>query len=263
MRAFLVSLYSEFYKSRKTLAFWSAILLPFVICILITWGFLSNHERVMNDPGMVLWLRYASAVVGVMGVLLLPILVIYNTYAITNIEYKGDTWKTLFALPLPKFAIYSSKFIYIVFLTFLTLFLFVIFMLGTGYIAGLIQPKLKFHDFQAFPFLSRVFLRLFFSSLAIISIQFLMNLIWNDFLKPFGIGFLALIMGIITANLNWKYVDFIPYAYPNLAVKELTNANPKALDQIQIFDDLSLYSSLVALGIFVIGYFIIARKAIK
>lgn len=263
MRAFFVSIYSEFYKSRKTLAFWSAILLPLVICVLISWGFLSNTEKLATNTGLMLWIRYITSLLGVMGVLLLPVLVIYNTYAITNMEYKGDTWKTLFSLPLPKIAIYSSKFIYIIFLTFLTLFLLGGFMFVSGHLVELIQPKLKFSEYNPFELIKTITIRLFFSSLGIIAIQFLLNLIWNDFLKPFGLGFLALIMGIITSSLNWKYVDFIPYAYPNIAVREISKISPTDVSKVKIFDTYSLYSCLFALCVFIIGYFIVAKKAIK
>ncbi|RZK47910.1 MAG: ABC transporter permease, partial [Pedobacter sp.] len=123
MRSFFISLQSEFYKSRKTLAFWSSILLPLIICVAIALGFIFKHENLVKYPPQILWFYFLSPIVGIMGSLLLPVLVIYNTYAVTNMEYKGDTWKSLFSLPLPKLSIYSSKFLYVIFLTFLTMLL--------------------------------------------------------------------------------------------------------------------------------------------
>lgn len=262
MRSFIVALNSEFYKSKKTLAFWSAILLPAVICFLISWGFVSKADQLANDAAAVLWFRYISSIIGVMGVLLLPILVIYNTYAITNMEYKGDTWKSLFALPLSKFSIYASKYFYIVFLTFLTMALFIILIIATGHGIQILAPKLEFGDYNANEIIFKFFTKLFLSSIGIISIQFLMNLMWNDFLKPFGIGFVLLIMGIITSGLHWKYVDFLPYAYPNLTVASIMT--PKGgIDKVVVFDQ-GIYNSLICGAIFfVIGYFMVAKKSIK
>lgn len=262
MRSLFVSLSSEFYKSRKTLAFWSAILLPLVICLLMSWGFISQADKLANDPANVLWFRYISAILGVMGVLLLPVLVIYNTYAITNMEYKGDTWKSLFSLPLPKFSIYSSKYIYIVGLTFITMFLFVLFIIGSGHLIQFIKPSLEFSDYNPNLIIFKFFSKLFLSSIGIISIQFLMNLIWTDFLKPFGIGFLLTIMGIITVNLKWKYVDYLPYAYPNLSVNKIMQTKGE-LSKMIVFDQ-GIYNSLICgAAIFIIGYFIVARKTIN
>ncbi|HTM99622.1 MAG TPA: ABC transporter permease [Pedobacter sp.] len=262
MRSLLVSLTSEFYKSRKTLAFWSAILLPLIICILMSWGFISQATKLASNPAPLLWFRYISSILGVMGVLLLPILVIYNTYAITNMEYKGDTWKSLFSLPLPKLSIYTSKYIYIVFLTFVTMFLFAGFIIGSGHVIEAIKPELKFSDYNPNTIIIKFFGKLFLSSIGIISIQFLMNLIWSDFLKPFGIGFLMTIMGIITVGVKWKYVDYLPYAYPNLTVNKIMNAGADVTKMV-VFDQ-GIYNSLICGAVvFVIGYFIVAKKTIK
>ncbi len=262
MRSFFVSLNSEFYKSKKTLAFWSAVLLPLVICLLISWGFISQASKLVTDPAPILWFRYIGAILGVMGILLLPILVIYNTYAITNMEYKGDTWKSLFSLPLLKLSIYASKYIYIVFLTFLTLLLFCIFIFLTGRGIEWFKPELKFSGYNPNIILLKAFGKLFLSSIGIISIQFFMNLMWNDFLKPFGIGFLLTIMGLITANLKWKYVVYLPYAFPNLTVINITKTKGDFNNMI-IFDQ-AIYNSLICgLVVFVIGYFLMTKKSIK
>lgn len=262
MRSFFISLQSEFYKSRKTLAFWSAILLPLLICFLMSWGFISQASKLAANPGAVLWFRYISSILGTMGVLLLPILVIYNTYAITNMEYKGDTWKSLFSLPLSKFSIYASKYIYIVLLTFITMSLFVIFIILSGHGIELIKPELKFGDYNANTIILRSFTKLFLSAIGIISIQFLMNLMWNDFLKPFGIGFLLTIMGIITASVNWKYVTYVPYAFPNLTVNNIMQTKGD-FNKMVIFDT-AIYNSIICgVAIFVIGYFLVAKKTIK
>jgi hypothetical protein len=262
MRSFFVSLTSEFYKSRKTLAFWSAILLPLLICVLMSWGFVSQAHKISTDPGAVLWFRYLTAILGTMGVLLLPILVIYNTYAITNMEYKGDTWKSLFSLPLSKFSIYASKYLYIVFLTFLTMSLFIALIILTGHGIQLIKPELRFGDYNPNHIILRSFAKLFLSSLGIISIQFLMNLMWNDFLKPFGIGFLLTIMGIITTSVGWKYVEYLPYAFPNLTVTNIMKTKGDFNNMI-IFDQ-AIYNSLICAAIvFIVGYFLVAKKTIK
>ena len=89
-----------------------------------------------------------------------------------------------------------------------------------------------------------------------------MNLIWSDFLKPFGIGFLLTIMGIITAGVKWKYVDYLPYAYPNLTVTKIM-ATKGDINKMIVFDQ-GVYNSLICGAVvFVIGYFIVAKKTIK
>jgi hypothetical protein len=261
MFSFFISLKSEFYKSRKTLAFWSSILLPLLLCSAISLGFIFKYQNLVNHPPQILWFYFISPISGIMGSLLLPILVIYNTYAITNMEYKGDTWKSLFALPLSKLSIYSSKFIYIIFLTFLTMLLFALFIIASGHIIELIRPQLEFSNYNPNEIIFKAFGKLFLSSIGIISIQFLMNLMWNDFLKPFGLGFLLTIVCSITANIGWKYAAYLPYAFPSLTVMNIMSAKKGA--ELVIFDQ-AIINSLICGGIvFVIGYFMLAKKTIK
>ncbi len=55
MKGFILSLQSEFYKSRKTLGFWSAIILPIIITLLVFTGMYSNSSKLMQLPAMLLW----------------------------------------------------------------------------------------------------------------------------------------------------------------------------------------------------------------
>ncbi|WP_113639327.1 ABC transporter permease [Nubsella zeaxanthinifaciens] len=261
MRSLYISFISEFYKSRKTLAFWSAILLPLSICLIIALGFILKYDNLVKYPPQMLWFYFIYPIAGIMGSLLLPILVIYNTYAITNMEYKGDTWKSLFSLPLPKLSIYSSKFIYIIFLTFLTMFLFAIFIIMAGHGIELFRPQLKFSGFNPTEIIFRSFTKMFLSSIGIISLQFLMNLLWNDFLKPFGLGFLMTIFASIAANMNWKYAIYIPQAFPSLTVMNIMNS--KKGIEFAIFDQAIAHSLICGLVVFVAGYFILLKRNIK
>ncbi|MES2828634.1 MAG: ABC transporter permease [Bacteroidota bacterium] len=260
MRSLLISLQSEYYKSRKTLAFWAAILLPVLICGLITLGFLSNSAKIikMNYPPEVLWLTYSGTALGVMGMLILPFYVIFIAFSVNNIEHKNDTWKTLFAQPLNKFGIYAAKYLYAVILIFLTLFLFVVLTYLFGNILHLINNKFRFNEFSPLSLLSKLYFKLFLSSLGILSLQFIISLIWADFLKPMGIGFIGIIMGIIVASKGWEYAYLVPYSHPTLAL-----SMSKAQNSQEIFTK-DIYSSLAfALAFFIGGYFIVSQKSIK
>src|SRR5689334_15692905 len=128
MKGFILSLRSEFYKSRKTLGFWAAILLPFLLLLLTAIGYYFNSDKLtVNASGMMSWIRLASVAIGVMGNLLLPMFVIFIAYSANSIEHKADTWKSLFTLPIGKWAVYSAKFFYTLLLVFLSMMLFALF----------------------------------------------------------------------------------------------------------------------------------------
>ncbi len=264
MKGFILSLRSEFYKSRKTLGFWAAILLPFLLLFFTSIGFYIKSDQLTSSSGMVIWLRFAGVSLNVMGVLLLPMFVIFIAYSVNSIEHKADTWKTLFSLPIGKWSVYSAKFFYALSLIFITLMLFPLFTIGFGNLLGAVKPELKFAKFNMASILMQIYLKLFLSSLGILSIQFLLSLLWSDFLKPMGIGFLLFIAGVACSGANWEYTYTIPYAHPVLAMKSLPRTPITAADfKIELFTQEVIIALAVSAVVFVAGFYIVQKRSVK
>jgi hypothetical protein len=199
-----------------------------------------------------------------MGTLLLPMYTVFIAYSVNSIEYKADTWKTLFSLPISKWAVYSAKYLYAFFLVFLCLLLFYFFTIGSGNLLGLLKPSLKFYDYNIQRGLLMVYIKLLFASLGILSIQFLLSLLWSDFLKPLGIGFIGTIAGIIVVGNGWTYSYLIPYAHPMLALIGIMKSKMKTLDyNVDFFSKEIAVSLILATVVFLSGFFIVQRKSIK
>jgi hypothetical protein len=266
MKGFILSLQSEFYKSRKTLGFWAAILLPLLLMLFISVGYYTNSNKMIGTPGMLMWLRFAGLALNIMGALLLPMFVIFIAYSVNAIEHKADTWKTLFSLPISKWSIYSAKFLYALFLVFLAMMLFALFTIGFGNLLGLINPQLRFADYHMELVLVQIYFKLFLSALGILSIQFLLSLLWTDFLKPMGMGFLFFMSGAIAAGSNWKYAYTIPYAHPMLALQSMFPRNigkPPTHIVVDIFTQDVFISLGVSAVVFVAGFFVVQKKSVK
>ncbi len=268
MQGFILSFRSEFYKTRKTMGFWSAVLLPLLICLLLFTGFFNKSEHLANVPGVIAWLQFAGAILAVMGSLLLPMLIVFIAYSVNSVEHKADTWKSLFSLPIPKWSVYTAKYAYAFSLVLLCLGLFMLFTVGFGNLLSVLKPVLKFNEYHIESTLAQIYLKLLFSALGILSIQFLLSLLFQDFLKPMGIGFTATIAGVILANADWKYAYLFPYAHPMLTIKSLLKnkmGNGPGIPQITV--DLFTKDILVSLGVavvvFILGYFIVLRKSVK
>lgn len=265
MRSFFISLQSEFYKSRKTLAFWAAIIVPVVICGLIAFGYYTSSEKILkyNYPGMMLWFKYSSAALGVMGMLILPFYVMFMAFSVNNIEHKNDTWKTLFSQPLNKFSIYAAKYTYAAMLLLICILLFPLLTYASGYLLQALVPKYTFKDYDPAIILTRFYGKLFLASLGILSIQFVLSLIWSDFLKPMGIGFIGVIAGIITANVGWKHAYLIPYSAPTLALRAAEGSKNSRPEDLPIFTQEIWVSLAYAAVLFIAGYFILSKRNIK
>lgn len=267
MKGFILSLRSEFYKSRKTLGFWCSVLLPFLFCLCTFIGFLVNSGKASQMQGAPLWMFYSGLILGIMGVLLLPIYLILIGYSVNSIEHKADTWKTLFTLPISKWSVYAAKYVYAIFLVFMCLMLFYLFTIGSGNLLTLLKPELKFNEFHMESYLAQVYLKLFLASLGILSVQFLLSLVWSDFLKPMGIGFLGTIIGITLVNVGWQYNYWVPYSHPLLVIKGLGNHNAHTTTiptlSVNIFTNEIYVSVGVAIVFFILGFFIVQKKSVK
>jgi hypothetical protein len=113
--------------------------------------------------------------------------------------------------------------------------------------------------------LAQIYFKLFLSSLGILSIQFLLSLLWADFLKPMGIGFVCTITGVILASKNWEYCYLFPYSHPMEAITTMMHRGegaPKGI-QIDVFTKDVFVSMAVAAVVFIAGYFIVQKKSVK
>jgi hypothetical protein len=266
MKGFILSLQSEFYKTRKTLGFWAAVLLPLLICLFVFIGFYTKGQKMEGKPGIVVWMQFSGAILGVMATLLLPMFVIFVTYSVNSIEYKADTWKTLFSLPIAKWSVYTAKYVYVLLLVLLSLALFVLFTIGFGNLLGFLNTRLKFSEYHMELMLMQVYFKLFMSALGILSIQFLLSLLWADFLKPMGIGFVCTIAGVIMASADWSYDFWFPYASPMMALKSM-RPHIKGHFSTQLVIDIftnDVYVSLVISAIvFIAGFYIVQKRSVK
>ncbi len=124
-------------------------------------------------------------------------------------------------------------------------------------------PKYTFNDYNPILILTKFYTKLGLASLGILSVQFVFSLIWSDFLKPMGIGFVGIIAGIITANVGWKYAYLIPYSDPTLALRITKTSKNASPTDFPIFTQEIWVSLAFALAMFILGYFILAKRNIK
>ncbi|MDN3550170.1 ABC transporter permease [Mucilaginibacter aquaedulcis] len=265
MKGFLLSFRSEFFKSRKTLGFWAAVILPLMICVLLFIGFYTKSEKLASMAPMMLWLQFAGAILKVMGSLLLPMYVIFIAYSVNNIEHNADTWKSLFSLPISRCAVYTAKYFYALFLVLLCMCLFVLFTISFGNLLSLVKPQLRFDNYHMEKQLLQVYFKLFLSSLGILSIQFLLSLLWANFLKPIGVGFICTIAGVILAINNWEYGYLFPYAHPSIAIANMVSRANEAANKLEIdvFTKEVPVSIVISILVFIGGYFIVLKRSIR
>lgn len=147
-----------------------------------------------------------------MAIFFLPLAVIMATSLVTHIEFRGNAWKQVHALPLHHSVIFLAKLLVIVVMVgeFLVLFnagLFVAAMVPCVVVPGIPWPQGSFWSLPVLGDNSRYLL----DCLPVICAQYLMALRIGNVLVPIGAGFLAWVGAL--AAVSSKVAIWWPYAY--------------------------------------------------
>ncbi len=249
----------EFYKSKKTLAFYSSILLPIFINALVVCIFIYKKEDILKAQDFNIWLRYLSFSLSIMGSLILPMYIIFLSFSINDVEHKNDTWKTLFTYPYSKANIFLSKWLIGVLFLGFSMFCFFLFTALSGYFLQYIDIRYGFEKHAMIWNLFLIYSKIFIASLALYSLQFLISMQWSDFMKSMGIGLLLTIASMII--FRWEYIYIIPYAQPLYSISNLIDVKN---DFAVIFNAKEIYYALATALVFTMSsYLLMLKKIIK
>ncbi|HEU4834998.1 MAG TPA: ABC transporter permease, partial [Pyrinomonadaceae bacterium] len=102
------ALHAELLKLKRTLAFRVIFVLPLLIALL---QFLVILRTKKYAPGFNLWQTHPTNSFQIWAVFMMPLLIALVTALLNGIEHSDKQWKHLFALPVPRHAVYFAKLI--------------------------------------------------------------------------------------------------------------------------------------------------------
>lgn len=248
----------EFFKIKSTLAFRSAFIIPLLLNVLIAITFIVKVEDFLKLNDINIWFRYMSFILGVMGSLILPMYIIFLTFSINDIEHKADTWKNIFSFPIEKRKVFISKWLSSLMIFAIFIFCFYLFTMLAGSLLGIYEPRFGFQNHNMWIVLFQAYLKMFISSIALLSLQFFFSMLWSDFMKSMGIGLVLTIASLIL--FRWEYIYIIPYAQPLYSVGNLFEASKELAIN---FNSSEIYYAVTTGLIFTaLSYLIMKRKSI-
>lgn len=215
MKAIVRALQAEMLKMRRTLALWLAVIAPLVVIGLEVVMFYQNREVYQTQPlGLELWYQFGLQTMVLWGLLMMPLFVTLETALVASWEHRGQQWKHLFVLPVPRGAIYAAKQISgmaLIGLSVLTLTLYTVLgglllrhvAPGMGFEAP--PPVWEFAEFAGF---------LYLASWLVISIQTWVAHRWSSFAVASGVGIAMTVIGAIVIQSD--YAGYYPYTLPIL-----------------------------------------------
>jgi len=240
------SLRSESLKLKGSLALWLAMIAPLVIVLLQFMITLDRGSDFLTDSPDV-WLWFGRQTINFWSLLMLPLFITLETALLAGLEHTGNNWKHLFALPVPRGAIYTAKQISGMALISFSQLMLVLYILLAGGLLGVLKPELKF----SFPVsLDKILMYAaisWVSSWLLISIHTFVGIRWKSFVVAMGFGIAMAVAGFIILNSRWA--GFYPWTLPGLAVNRF-HQGETILNQLILGGPLALVPAVIGGWIF-------------
>jgi hypothetical protein len=227
MIVFARALRVEFLKIRRTLALWMVVLAPAVVLLLQFMMFLTRVDFFARRPAP-LWDTLTRNVVTLWGLLMIPFFITLETALLAQMEHKENTWKDLFALPVPRWAIYSAKLVLVTAMLASASICLFSGMAAMGALLPVIQPRLLFPAPVPWGQFARPLLLLFGASLWILTIHQWFCLRTRSFTAAAAFGMSA-VVGSFLITQSQTYSRYYPWSYPLRVVIPNGGFNDQAL----------------------------------
>lgn len=206
------ALRAERLKLRRTLALWLVLIAPLVTVVLrlIEW---SQRGETYLFLGVNPWDRWAQSVIAIWCMLMLPLFIILETALLAGLEHSENQWKHLFALPIPRWAIYGAKVAVGTLLIGGGSVVLTLGMIGAGLALQVLKPELGFGE-SVIP-LATITLHVFFTFMAswlLVAIHTWISTRWRSFTLAIGVGVAFTFFGLIISStaLGWIYPWSLP-----------------------------------------------------
>lgn len=216
---------TEWIKTKRTSSVWLTILGAGFIPAILILAFLKNPKGNISYLGENIWLKFIGDAWQAENFFLFPMYVILICSLITQIEYRNNTWKQVYASPVSTNMVYLSKLANLLMLVLTFFLLFNIFLFGA---AAVISLGNSGYTFFSSPVPWKMWLNIniksFVGILGITGIQYFLGFRFRNFILSLSIGLAMLVLGLIGSG-RWAEEYLFPYAYPVLTLKSFTQTS--------------------------------------
>ncbi|QDQ00460.1 ABC transporter permease subunit [Lysinibacillus fusiformis] len=168
--------------------------------------------------------------------LMVPLSIAIFASKIVNIEHEANTWKILFALPISRYSIYLSKFIYLLLLCVFS----ATFIVGSILFIGL---SLDFNGPIPWGLILKQAFYPYIVSFPLMAFQLWISMVCQNQMIPISLGVIFALSGFFLQNIKWLF-----WVYPIWGTPILTSDK---FNEVIINTDLSFFFNMS----FIVGIF--------
>jgi hypothetical protein len=214
MKTFWHVLRAEILKMRRTLALALAFIAPLSIT-LMQFGMALQRGPLSFDSSEEAWLYVCQSNLVMWSLIMLPLFVTLETALIAGLEHNNQTWKKLFALPVPRWMTIAAKQfsgLLLIALSCLVLWALTIVM---GLVLQAIEPGFGLTGTPPWDSLLIFSALVFLASWLIIAINTWVALNWKSFVVASAFGIIATVSGAMVINSE-TFGQYYPWAIAGL-----------------------------------------------
>lgn len=137
---------------------------------------------------------------------LLIIVVFCHSYC--DIEYKNNSLKQLFSLPVNRNVIFFSKITFLIGTVLLSVLIAYFLFMLSGYIMSYTLGLYSFQNYDNRIIIAAFFFKMLIASLSIAFIQLFLSLIIKNFTIPVRFACFGVIFSLVSSR--WEYINFVP-----------------------------------------------------
>jgi lantibiotic transport system permease protein len=211
--------YGELLKLKRTLALWMAFVTPLAIIALVS---AASYLRPPNDATTNGWEWYPNIIISLWGLLMLPLFIALETALLSGMESNEKQWKHLFALPMPRSAIYLAKLLITLAIIGLSSLVLWLGMICVGWLLGQLRPTLGLHMPIPWLELFRMIANAFLAAWLVVAFQLWLSMRWQNFTLSIGFAMTATVLSGFVINSR-EFAPWYPYALPAIATNLMQN----------------------------------------
>jgi hypothetical protein len=178
-------LHAETLKLKRTLAFRMIFVAPLLVAALqfmVVW----NQRRPGADFN--LWEMISKASLSIWAIFMLPLLITLETALINGVEHGEKQWKHIFALPVPRHAVYAAKFLTALALAAASTLILCALIVIVGLALIRLRPDLPHAGAIPFVWILKHAAFVWLASWLIIAIHIWVSVRWQGFALALGAG---------------------------------------------------------------------------
>lgn len=219
MVAITRALTAETLKLRRTLALRLAIVAPLALIALN--GVVAYQRGPASFRGAEnVWLQTMHEVFYFSSMIMLPLFVALQATLVADVEHSSAGWKHLYALPIPRWAVYAAKQIAVMALIGLSVGLLAVFTVPAGLVLQALKPEMGFEPRVPWGQLLTYAGGVFLSSWLMLALHTWIGVRWPGFVLPLGVGILATFLALVVGGTDFARV--YPWSLPQVIAEALS-----------------------------------------